>query len=80
MAADGSIPTSLAVPLLLEIEVPNWRNAEVAETWETMRRYILGQPCGSRSSLFVNQETGQTLKSLWNSLIYTGMFGPIQVG
>jgi hypothetical protein len=32
---------------------------------------------GSRSSLFVNQETGQALKNLWTTLIETGMFGSI---
>jgi len=77
MVDDGTIPASLAVPLLLEIEVPCWRESQVAETWETMRSYILGQPCGRRSSTFVNQETGQTLKSLWQTLINTGMFGPV---
>ncbi len=80
MESDGTIPKSVAVPLLLEIEIPRWRTSKVAETWETMRPYILGEPSGSRSSLFVNQETGQALKTLWNSLIYTGMFGPIYVG
>jgi hypothetical protein len=80
MEADGTIPKSIAVPLLLEMEVPNWRTAKVAETWETMRPYILGSPRGARSSLFVNQETGQVLKDVWNTLIYTGMFGRIYVG
>jgi hypothetical protein len=80
MDVDGTIPKSIAVPLFLEMEVPSWRTAKLAETWETMRPYILGRPSGSRSSLFVNQETGQTLKSIWNSLIYTGMYGPIKVG
>lgn len=78
-APDGTIPKSLAVPLLLEVELPCWRDAERAESWQTMRPYFLGRPCGSRSSLSVNQETGQTLKSIWNSLINTGMFGPIKV-
>jgi hypothetical protein len=77
---DGTIPTALAVPLLLEKELPCWRSAEVAETWKTMAPYILGRPCGSRSSLFINQETGQALKAIWNGLINTGMFGPIRVG
>jgi hypothetical protein len=77
---DGTIPTALAVPLLLEKELPCWRSAEVAETWKTMAPYILGRPCGSRSSLFINQETGQALKTIWNGLIDTGMFGPIRVG
>lgn len=77
---DGTIPTALAVPLLLERELPCWRSAQVAETWKTMTPYILGRPCGSRSSLFVNEETGQALKTIWNALINTGMFGPIRVG
>lgn len=75
MESDGTIPKSIAVPLLLEMEIPSWHSSKVAETWETMRKLILGSPCGSRSSHFVNQETGQTLKSIWNSLIDTGMFG-----
>lgn len=73
------IPQSIALPLLLENEVPCWQWAEVAETWESMRPYFLGRPCGSRSSLFVSQETGQAMKKIWNALIYTGMFGPIKV-
>lgn len=77
MESDGTIPKSIAVPMFLEMELPHWRSSKVAETWETMRPYILGSPGGSRSSLFVNQETGQTLKNVWNLLINTGMFGPI---
>lgn len=76
---DGTIPLSVAMPLLLEKEVPCWNWSEVAETWETMRPYFLGRPHGSRSSLFVSQETGQAIKKIWNALIYTGMFGPIKV-
>jgi hypothetical protein len=75
----GQIPLAIALPLLLEGELPCWRFAEVAETWETMRPYFLGKPHGSRSSLFVSQETGQAIKKVWNALIYTGMFGPIKV-
>lgn len=76
---DGMVPLKIALPLILEQEVPCWRWAEVAETWETMRPYFLGKPHGSRSSLFVSQETGQAIKKVWNDLIYTGMFGPIAV-
>ena len=75
----GMIPLSVAMPLLLEQEIPCWRHAAVAETWESMRPYFLGRPHGSRSSLFVNQETGQAMKKIWNALIFTGMFGPIKV-
>ena len=77
---DNIIPKSLAIPLLLEKELPCWTWANLAETWEAMRPYFLGQPFGSRSSLFVDQETGQAMKTIWNSLIRTGMFGPIKVG
>ena len=78
-SSDGTIPKAVAVPLMLELELPFWRSAEVAETWESMRPHILGSPCGSRSSLFVNQETGAYLKKVWNDIIYSGMFGPIKV-
>ena len=76
---DRMIPKSRAVPLLLEQELPCWRWSEVGETWETMLPYFLGRPHGRRSSLFVNQETGQSMKNVWNVLITTGMFGPIMV-
>ncbi len=77
--ADRMIPASVAIPLLLESEVPCTQWSQVAETWETMRPYFLGMPHGSRSSLFVSQETGQVMKKLWEILIHTGMFGPIKV-
>lgn len=74
---DGTIPLSIATPLMLENELPCWTTSKYAETWETMRPYFLGQPCGKRSSLFINQETGQALKKIWESLINTGMYGSI---
>lgn len=77
MEADGTIPKKLAVPLMLEQELPHWRWSKYAESWETMRPYILGSPQGSRSSLFVNQETGQALKEIYNALIESGMYGPL---
>lgn len=73
------IPLAVAMPLLLEKELPCWTSSEVAETWESMRPYFLGQPHGSLSSLFVSQETGQQIKKIWNALIYTGMYGNIKV-
>lgn len=76
---DHMIPISLAMPLLLEKELPHWHTSEVGETWETMRGYFLGKPYGSRSSLFVNQDTGQKMKKIWEAVINTGMFGPIMV-
>lgn len=79
LQSNGMIPLSLAMPLLLEQELPCWRHAQLAETWESMRPYFLGRPHGSRSSLFLDQDTGQGIKKAWNAIIYTGMFGPIKV-
>lgn len=76
----GTIPIRLVLPLVLEQEIPHWRDAKVAESWETMRPYILGRPHGSRSSLFVDEKTGQSMKNFWNLMINTGMYGPIHVG
>lgn len=79
ISSDRTIPASIAIPLMLEKEIPNWERAQVGETWDTMRPYFLGSPHGSRSSHFVNQETALTMKKVWNLLINTGMFGPIYV-
>jgi hypothetical protein len=76
---NGMIPLALAMPLLLEKELPCWQWSGVAETWDRMRPYFLGTPHGSRSSLFVSQETGQAMKKVWEALINTGMYGPIRV-
>ena len=38
------IPKRLAVPLMLEQELPCWEWAERAEPWEKMRPYLLGEP------------------------------------
>jgi len=76
----GMIPSSLAIPLILEHELACWRSSDYAESWESMRPYLLGSPHGQRSSLFVSQDTGQSIKKIWNLLISSGAFGPIKVG
>lgn len=75
MEEDGTIPSNAAIGLMLESEVPNWRNAVYSESWEDMRGQLMGYPHGARSSLFVNQQTGQKMKSFWNQLIKTGVLG-----
>jgi len=73
-----TVPKSLAVPLMLEKELPVWRWAERAETWETMRPYLLGEPHGNRSSLFVTQETALAIKKIYVAMTESGMFGPLK--
>ncbi|MEH4624833.1 hypothetical protein PO369_14740 [Phytobacter diazotrophicus] len=74
---DGTFKKARAIGYMLEKEIPQWRNAQVAETWENMRPYFLGRPHGARSSLFINQDTGQSMKTVWNAIIKTGVYGPI---
>src|SRR5690606_36083864 len=54
---NGQIPKSLAVPLMVENEIKGWKDSALAERWDTMQPYLLGEPHGARSSLFVSQET-----------------------
>lgn len=72
---DGTFNLKTAMGLMLEREVPNWRVAKFNESWEVMSGQIIGEPHGARSSLFVNQVTGQQLKSVWNQIIKSGLFG-----
>ncbi|RWB97233.1 MAG: hypothetical protein EOQ56_22830 [Mesorhizobium sp.] len=60
--------------------LPVWRWSSRAENWETMRPYLLGAPRGSRSSLFVNQETALAMKKICMSMAESGMFGPHEDG
>jgi hypothetical protein len=74
LESNHMIPKSLAVPLMLEQQLPTWRWAERSETWETMRPYLLGEPHGSRSSLFVTQETALAIKKIYLAMVDSGMF------
>ncbi len=72
---DGTFNLRTALGLMLEREIPNWRWAPFSETWENMSSQIIGEPHGARSSLFVNQVTGQQLKNFWNQIIKSGLLG-----
>lgn len=80
MNNDRTVPLPKAIGLLLDTEIPCWHWSKYGETWETMREYFLGTPCGKRSSLFVNEKTGLAMKKVWNTIINTGLFGPLKVG
>lgn len=70
------VPKHLAIPMMLQELLPlaNQRGT-VAETWETMRPYLLGDPHGGRSSPFVDQDTGLAIKRMHEQLNASGMFG-----
>ena len=78
-ALNGIIPAGVAIPLMLQKELGCWESAARGESWETMRPYFLGLPYGSRSSLFVDQKTGLTMKKIWNTLVDIGTLGPLKV-
>lgn len=73
---DGTISKRFALGSMLSEELPAWSWASCGESWEDMRRYILGTPCGSRSSLFVNQDTGKALREVFVLLNRHGLWGP----
>lgn len=73
------VPKRLAVPLMIQEEMRGWRGADVAERWETMCPYLLGEPHGARSSLFVSQETAMAMKRTYVAMVESGMFGPLRL-
>lgn len=79
MPNNKTIPKNIAIGLMLENEVPCWRNSQCGETWESMRPYLMGEPCGKRSSMFLDQEAGQTMKKVYEAITYSGMFGNLKV-
>ena len=40
-----------------------------------MRPYLLGEPHGSRSSLFVTQDTALAIKKIYVAMVESGMYG-----
>lgn len=78
LAPDGTIPSTIAIPLMVLQEVRYWEQAQFGESWEDMRPYLLGSPRGARSSLFVNQTTGQAIKDVYVAIIAAGALGPIK--
>lgn len=75
---DGTISKKFALANMLLNEVPAWESASCGEPWEYMRKYILGSPCGSRSSLFVNQDTGKALREVFDLLNRHELYGPVR--
>jgi hypothetical protein len=73
------VPKRIAVPLMIQEEMKMWLRADFGERWETMRPYLLGEPHGSRSSLFVNQDTALAMKRAYMAMVESGMFGPLQL-
>lgn len=78
LEADGTIRSRDALRWFVQQTVKEAENYQVAETWWNIRSYILGQPHGSRSSLFVNQHAGNHMRKILEAMNDSGMFGPIK--
>lgn len=78
LEADGTIRSRDALRWFAQQAIKEAWDAQVAETWWNIRHFILGQPHGSRSSLFVNQHTGVHMRKILEALNNSGMFGPIK--
>ena len=72
------VPKRLAVPPMIEQDAQTWHRAQVGERWDTMRPCFLGKPHGSRSSLFVTQDTALAMKRAYMAMVESGMFKPLQ--
>lgn len=73
------VPKRLAVPLMIQEQMRGWHGAQLAERWDTMSPYLLGDPHGARSSLFVTQETAMAMKRVYMAMVESGMFGPMRM-
>lgn len=78
LEADGTIRSRDALAWCVQELVRNAQHAQVAETWWSMRSYLLGEPHGSRSSLLVNQYTGGHMRKILEALNNSGMYGPVK--
>lgn len=72
--SDGNIEMSAITPMLLSSALKIYENEQKSLTIdEMMADYLLGKPCGKRSSLFVGQNEGLQIKKIWQSILNTGM-------
>ena len=78
LEADGTIRSRDALRWFVQQTIKEAEDYQVAETWWNIRSYILGQPHGSRSSLFVNQHAGNHMRKILEAMNDSGMFGPIK--
>lgn len=78
LEADGTIRSRDALTWFVQQAAAEASSARVAETWWNIRSNLLGQPHGSRSSLFVNQYTGNHMRKILEAMNASGMFGPVK--
>lgn len=85
----GQIPVNVALNRLLREQLEAGLaldESSCAETWKTMATYFLGEPFATNrkgqpeESIFLDKETTSAIRNVWESLIDSGVFGPIYTG
>ncbi|EPC7179279.1 hypothetical protein [Acinetobacter baumannii] len=71
---EGYIKWKAIAPLLLDTALQLYRlGTESFSIDEMIDDYLLGKPCGKRSSLFVAQDTGLRIIKMWKSILDSQM-------
>lgn len=70
---DQLLSLSAVMPKLLSTAVTINELGQASFSLEEMLPYLLGQPYGKRSSLFVNQATGLAIKKIWQNILDSKM-------
>lgn len=71
---EGNISWESIAPLLLETALNFHKNGMKSFSIEEMMDdYLLGKPCGKRSSLFIGQDTGLRINKMWKMIVESQM-------
>ena len=73
------IPKNFAIPLMLEQELPSFYHAQCGETWDSMADEFLGSPRSNLLSPFVSTGTANAMRTVWDTLVHTGVFNGIKI-
>jgi hypothetical protein len=73
---DELVPARVAIPLMLEHELPARHQSSRTEPWETMKPYILGRPSGH----FCSEYTAEILEKTYRCLVAATVWGPVKKG
>lgn len=68
---DGTLPPSTAVTNALLTQLYPSLMFEMGKPWDAMSDVFLGLPHDKRDSAWLNKETGDALKSLWETMLET---------
>lgn len=74
LESDLTIPSKVAVALMLKQALSDWERSEYVQSWENVSYCMLGSPHGQLSSLFINRETGIKMRKVWQAVCASGVF------